>query len=113
MIRTIAYWYTLIISAVLTFAFLAYFILAYHIYRTLTVYSINWNVLIIVLILSSSTVSTLVAVVCGWRLDRREIRTLERKAMALTAENQELELKLRTAQTSGSARPPDPSTRST
>ena len=108
MLRPIAYWYSLILSTLLSLAFFAYFIMAYYIFTTYTEYEINKPVFAVIIILAMSVLSILAAIWFGWRLERRAVRSLQQEVTGLLSEVRSLELQLITAQKSAGPLPPPP-----
>jgi len=104
MLRASTYWIAFILSLCLVLASGLFFFYIWNVDASM-VRNSPWDYLdhtlafwYFVIFLLLSSIITLLAILLGWRLDRRQIKHLEQKTTALEQTNQTLGLKLLAAQ---------------
>jgi hypothetical protein len=108
MASTIAYWIGLLCSAGATLFFLTVYGGQYleELWQGAPLYALAWSEIRLLAALVMPALVTCIAILCGWRRDRRHVQDLARQIRELERTNDDLGFKLLSAQTA--MRPPHP-----
>ena len=114
MLRASTYWIALLLSLCLVLISGLFFFYIWNVDASMVRISPwgdrdpTWAFWYLAILLLLSSLITLLAIVVGWRLDRRQIKHLEQKTKELEQTNQALGLKLLAAQAPPKASPTPP-----